>query len=61
MNLNELAVRITKKEGLKKQLSVGQVKEVIGCLGTELRIMDSAEACETVSAILKRAGLRRKK
>ena len=61
MNLNELAVRITKKEGLKKQLSVGQVKEVIGCLGAELRGMRSVDASVLVTDIVKRAGLRRKK
>lgn len=29
MNLNDLAKRVAKKEGLKKSLSIAQIKEVI--------------------------------
>ena len=33
MNLNELAINITQLEGKKKQVNIGQVKEIISALG----------------------------
>lgn len=38
MNLNELARKIAKKEGKKKELTIAQVKEVIKLIGIELFI-----------------------
>ena len=32
MNLNELAKEISKLEGGKKELSIGQIKEVVKCI-----------------------------
>lgn len=32
MNLNKLALEITKREGLKKQVNIAQVKEILGVL-----------------------------
>jgi len=29
LNLNKIAVAITKKEGLKKQISIAQIKEIL--------------------------------
>ena len=43
MNLNNLAKKITLKEGKKKSLSIAQVKEVMKILLTELATMDSNE------------------
>jgi hypothetical protein len=37
MNLNDLAKRITLKEGKKKHLSIAQVKEVLSLVFEELR------------------------
>ena len=37
MNLNDLAKKITLKEGKKKNLSIAQVKEVIRLVFEELR------------------------
>ena len=32
MNMNELAKEIAEREGLKKSLPIGQIKEVLRCL-----------------------------
>jgi hypothetical protein len=37
---HKLAVAVTKREGLKKSLTVAQVKEVINCIFDELWISD---------------------
>ncbi len=39
MNLNKLAQIITKKEGLKKSLSIAQVKEVLKLTLRELKAL----------------------
>jgi hypothetical protein len=43
MNLNELAKRITLKEGLKESLSIAQVKEVIKLFQAELSKMSAKD------------------
>ena len=35
MNINQLAVRVAKREGKKKSLSIAQIKEVMRCLKDE--------------------------
>lgn len=50
MNLNELARKITLKEGLKESISIAQVKEVMKILFIELSLLEEKE----VLAILKR-------
>jgi hypothetical protein len=36
LNLNVLAKMVAEKEGLKKSLSIAQIKEVLGCLCDEI-------------------------
>ena len=48
MNLNEFAKKITLKEGLKKSMSIAQVKEIIRIIFTELAGMDEANALAAV-------------
>ena len=43
MNLNNLAKQITLQEGGKINLPIGQVKEVMRILLTELALMNEAE------------------
>ncbi len=40
IDLNKMAVRITKKEGKKKSISIGQVKEVMKLVFEDLAGMD---------------------
>lgn len=35
MNMNELATRIAAEEGLKKQVSIAQIKEILGKVADE--------------------------
>jgi hypothetical protein len=37
MNLNQLAILISKKEGLKKQVNIAQIKEIIKVIGQIIR------------------------
>lgn len=41
INLNKIAIEITKKEGLKKQISIAQIKEI-------LRIIFKGYSLETI-------------
>lgn len=50
MNLNEFAIKITKEEGKLRSLPIGQVKEVIRLVLTEVAYMPYSE----VSQLLKR-------
>lgn len=50
MNLNSLAREVTLKEGLKKSISIAQVKEVMKLLFEELSRMDVI----TLAKILKK-------
>lgn len=50
MNLNDFAKQITLKEGLKKSLSIGQVKEVIRLVLLALKDM----TLEEIVAILRK-------
>lgn len=43
VDMNKLAVKITKAEGLKKSLSIGQVKEVMKLTLTELAKMNLSD------------------
>lgn len=56
VNLTELAVELTRDEGLKEPLSVAQVSEVIGCLGRRWR--ENPGAMVEALAISDRAGKR---
>jgi hypothetical protein len=55
MNMNELAKIIALKEGKKKSLSIGQVKEVMAL------IADAFSCPETLGSFLKYARKRAKK
>lgn len=61
MDLNVLAAKITQREGLQKAVSIGQVKEVLACLGQELRSMPTTEMVTTVKALVCRAGRKSKR
>jgi len=47
MDLNKVAVRITKKEGGKRNLTIGDVKEVMGLFLKELQ-KDEVDALKTI-------------
>jgi len=49
MNLNEFAVKVTKIEGLKKQISIAQVKEMIKILFKELSKMKDEEVSKLLA------------
>ena len=49
INLNDLAVTITKQEGGKMSLSIGQVKEVMRITIKELAARTSEEVAELLS------------
>ncbi len=40
MNMNDFAKKVTLKEGLKQQVSIAQVKEILKIILTELAKMD---------------------
>ena len=48
MNLNDLARKITLKEGKKKSISIAQVKEVMRLLLIELSEMQGYEALDVI-------------
>jgi hypothetical protein len=50
MNLNKLAVMVARNEGLKQQLSIAQIKEVMRILFTIL----ASEEPKEVELVLKR-------
>lgn len=52
MNLNKLAIEVCKREGLKQQVNIAQVKEVLRCLGEVLIEMDEESFPAAVNAIL---------
>lgn len=54
MNLNELAREVTLREGLKKSISIAQVKEVIRCLGDVLCELSPETALAVVALICRR-------
>lgn len=49
IDLNKLAQRITKREGLKQSLSIAQVKEVLAITLGELAKMSPEEVEDTLS------------
>ena len=44
VNLNDLAIKITKREGKKVEVNIAQVKEVLACLGFVLSTLSTTEA-----------------
>ena len=59
MNLNQLALAITKMEKGKKQVDIAQTKEVLKCLGCILVSFTPDEAVAVFAQLLKSAGRRR--
>lgn len=45
MNMNELAKEVAKEEGLKKPISIAQVKEVLRILSIKLVMNEEVEKC----------------
>lgn len=63
MNLNTLAVQITKLEGKKTEVNIAQVKEVLSCLGYILNKAETEVGLSESSAIYDKliaAGSKRK-
>lgn len=52
-NLNHLAIEIARVEGLKKQMSIAQIKEVIKCIGMVLAAAEPDQSFDLVSALTK--------
>jgi len=48
MNLNEFAKTVTEKEGLKKSVSIAQIKEIIKIIFVELGRMYEADAIAVI-------------
>lgn len=48
MNLNNLAREVTLKEGMKKSVSIAQVKEIMKILLTELSKLNENEVLNTI-------------
>lgn len=62
MNIQELVKHIAKKEGLKKQVSVGNIREIVGIISDAIQIRD--DGARTLDALYKngiRRALRKKK
>lgn len=51
MNLNELAIEITEDEGLKKSISIAQVKEVLRIVLRILKDMSIVELGELLKRV----------
>lgn len=49
MNLNNFAREITLQEGMKKSLSIAQVKEVLRLILSEFSKMDEAEVIKVIN------------
>jgi len=60
MNLNQLAKRITEKEGKKTQVNIAQVKEIINVIG---QIFNELDWCGTVDLVnsMKKVGKKKRK
>lgn len=54
MNLNDLAVKVTKAEGLKKSVNIGQVKEIMKILFTELGKTSLADVAKILNKYQKK-------
>ena len=52
-NLNELAAAISAREGKTKNQNIGELKEMLRCLGDVLRELPALEANEIVGKIIK--------
>lgn len=51
MNLNTLAKEVAYREGMKLELSIAQIKEVMRCLGDVLSEMDFGELADTLNRL----------
>jgi len=51
MNLNNLAIEITKAEGLKKSVNIGQVKEILRLVFKKLKNATMKDVAETISRV----------
>lgn len=51
--MHALAIELCKREGLKKQLSVAQIKEVLRCLGEFLGSLDVEDMSDTLYQLIK--------
>lgn len=49
MNLNILAVKIAKAEGLKKQVNISQIKEIMGLTFKAMAKMNISEIAEVLT------------
>lgn len=58
MNLNDLAKAICALEGKKVELNIGQVKEVLLCLGKVLAKQQPYEQADLVSKLIARGARR---
>lgn len=56
VNLNDLAVELAREEKGDKQVSIAQIKEILGILGRRWRSLSFAERSEEFWAIYERAG-----
>jgi hypothetical protein len=55
-NLNQLAAAVCAREGKKNNLNVGEVKEVLRCLGDALRSLPLPDALRLCGRIIKGKG-----
>ncbi|MEM2174143.1 MAG: hypothetical protein QXI58_00760 [Candidatus Micrarchaeia archaeon] len=51
MNLKKFAQEIAKKEGKKKQINIGQIKEVLNIIGKRIREMDANELIDFLQSL----------
>lgn len=61
MGLHKLAIEISEREGLKKELSVAQIKEVLRCLGEYLGSLDVEDMSDMLYQLIKVKKTKRKK
>ncbi len=52
MNLNELAKKISVVEGGKHNLNIGEIKQVVRCLGLVLKTLSPGEALKVFLRII---------
>ena len=53
MNINELAVKITEKEGKKEEVNIAQVKEILHVFGHVLNELKWKECLKLVGSLRK--------
>lgn len=57
-NLNKLVLEIITKEGKKEQVTIAQVREIIGVMGQRWRDMKTHDVLREVASICEKAGTR---